>query len=200
MINKLLGFYELQKTGLPVIKFKEIKTINDINTIQSSIPRAKLWTLRTAVYCGDDMWLPKAVGVTIEDAILFAKPLLEDENISIVMYPYFWALSSGNLVITHDSILVEAISGDLWKMNSQNIDYTFQYQISTETLTSGGLKEFLTKQQNRELLQFGKIIFSKYKNDILSSSGMQFEWSYASYVEPEMTQEWNLIFYEMRTL
>ena len=62
-MNKLLGFYELKDSVLPTIPWKEF---NKEVKLDSNI----LWTVRSAVYRGEDLNLPRAVGVNALDAYM----------------------------------------------------------------------------------------------------------------------------------
>ena len=68
-MNKLMGFYELQSMSLPSVQWKEYTGNEKLN------PEV-LWTVRSAVYRGDDLNLPRLVGVNSEDAMSFAESLL----------------------------------------------------------------------------------------------------------------------------
>lgn len=83
-MNKLLGFYELKNSMLPTIPWKEYK----MDTVLDS---DILWTVRTAVYKGEDLNLPRSVGTTAEAAIEFAKSTFQryGKNGMIIYYPYF---------------------------------------------------------------------------------------------------------------
>jgi len=67
-MNKLLGFYELRESALPAIQWREYsdETILDNN---------KLWTIRSAVYRGSDLNLPRKVGCSGTEGMKFALDL-----------------------------------------------------------------------------------------------------------------------------
>ena len=60
-MNKLMGFLELKDLNLPAVPWKEF---ND----KVSFDEKLLWTVRTAVEKGEDLNLPRVVGVDAKDA------------------------------------------------------------------------------------------------------------------------------------
>lgn len=91
-MNKLLGFFELKDSLLPTIPWrifdKDVKLDSNM-----------LWTVRTAVHKGDDLNLPRCVGVSEKEAYDFALSTSKKygENGMIIYYPYFIAEKSGTL-------------------------------------------------------------------------------------------------------
>ena len=75
-MNKLDGFYQLKTLTLPTVDWVEYKG--------QSLDRDILWTVRSAVFSGDDFNLPRAVGVSADEAERFAaarRDSLGGENI-----------------------------------------------------------------------------------------------------------------------
>ena len=61
-MNKLMGFLELKDSDLPAVPWKEF---ND----KVSFDEKLLWTVRTAVEKGEDLNLPRVVGVDAKDVM-----------------------------------------------------------------------------------------------------------------------------------
>jgi len=61
-MNKLMGFLELNRLGIPTVPLKEFHP--DVNLTYDV-----LWTIRVAVYEGDDLNLPRVVGVNAREAL-----------------------------------------------------------------------------------------------------------------------------------
>lgn len=103
-MNKLLGFYELKNSLLPTVPWNEY----DENTVLNS---ELLWTVRSAVYSGNDLNLPRLVGVTADEAMQFAQKTLNQlrGNGIVLYYPYFLADKSGTLNVYSDKIVIEAV-------------------------------------------------------------------------------------------
>lgn len=59
-MNKLMGFYELKNMQLPSIPWAEY-------TGNEPFSEQLLWTVRSAVFHGDDLNLPRIVGVTAKE-------------------------------------------------------------------------------------------------------------------------------------
>lgn len=105
------GFFELQDMSLPAIPWKEY-------TGKENLQDNLLWTVRSAVFRGDDLNLPRLVGVNSKDAREFANRLLDKLHGRgmVVFYPYFVANKSGTLEVRSDKIIIEAVKADLWNM------------------------------------------------------------------------------------
>ena len=84
-MNKLMGFYELQEMAIPSIPWKiynkNVKLNPDL-----------LWTIRTAVIRGNDINLPKQVGVDSVTATKFANNQFDrlGNNGIVIYYPFFY--------------------------------------------------------------------------------------------------------------
>lgn len=89
-MNKLLGFYELRDSSLPVVPWEKY----DPKTTR--FRGDNLWTIRTALNRGNDVNLPKKVGCTSREAGYFAKHMWNTFRDSgmVVYYPYFIARKS----------------------------------------------------------------------------------------------------------
>lgn len=112
-MNKLMGFYELKQSGLPCIPWKEY-------TKEVTLDPDILWTIRTAIFKGKDINLPRCVGMHALKAAKFANDLkdkLKDNGI-VVYYPFFVADKSGNLVVSQGDVVIEAVYKDLWNLTT----------------------------------------------------------------------------------
>ena len=65
-MNKLMGFFELKDLDIPTIPWREYD-------MGIKLDSRILWTIRTAIFRGDDLNLPRKVGVDSDEAELFAK-------------------------------------------------------------------------------------------------------------------------------
>ena len=95
-MNKLMGFLELKEMSLPSIPWKQY-------TGNEKLDEKYLWTIRSAVYRGEDLNLPRLVGEDAENATKFAENLLYKlgNNGMVIFYPYFIANKKYRYVINH---------------------------------------------------------------------------------------------------
>jgi hypothetical protein len=195
-MNKLMGFYELNSMNLPSIPWKEYSK----NTI---LDEGQLWTIRSAVYRGDDLNLPRLVGAISEDAKVFADDLLDrlGENGMIVYYPYFIAQKSGTLNIYKDKVIIEAVKNDLWNLVTYSeVDVTIKISDSGEYLK--GKADFLTVHEKENLLAHVGEIRKLFRDDLNEGKSILLEWSYAqnSSIDKKPIGEEYLVFYEARAI
>ena len=110
-MNKLMGFLELKEMKLPSVPWKQY-------TGEEEFEDRYLWTVRSAVYRGDDLNLPRSVGESSEVSKKFANQLLKEMNNNgiVIYYPYFIANKSGTLEVRSDKIIIEAVKDDLWNL------------------------------------------------------------------------------------
>lgn len=195
-MNKLQGFYELQRLGIPTVPWKEF----DDNTV---LDKEILWTVRTAVLNGEDFNLPRAIGVSSEIAKQkyreFSNKLTSNDL--IIYYPFFVAHLSGIIEIYKNKIIIEACKGDLWNLVTHGLrDAT--YFISKSQSSCDGNQDFLTSNQIDELIRYAPSIRVKYKDYLSEGKSIALEWSYASksnlFKEPVGTRY--LVFYELRLI
>ena len=195
-MNKLEGFYALNDLMLPTVPWKQYKK----DTI---LDDSILWTIRSAVVRGDDLNLPRKIGVSASEADNFAKMLLNKlgDNDLIIYYPFFIALKSGVIDISNNRIVIEAVAEDLWNLvtyNKKNVTI-----IITDNDTSYvGDKEFLSETELNELLKFGFVIKRTFRDEICSGRSVLLEWSYSmkSDLNKRPIGEKKLVFYEVRTV
>ncbi|MGI6668720.1 MAG: hypothetical protein ACOX4M_04680 [Acetivibrionales bacterium] len=89
-MNKYIGFYELKSINLPAVPWRKF-------TADTVLDGNLLWTVRVALEDGNDLNLPRAVGVPADEAVKKGISFLEQygENGMVVYYPYFIAEKSG---------------------------------------------------------------------------------------------------------
>lgn len=195
-MNKLQGFLELRKTNLPTIPWKkyEESTVLDENI---------LWTIRTAVKTGDDLNLPRKVGVDSIEAREFAQKLLKSLNSDdlVIYYPYFIATKSGVLEVAENKTVIEAVKDDLWNLvtyNKKNVTAIFE----EEDMRFIGEEDFLTPEEMLQLIRYSLIVKKKYSNILFSGKSLFLEWSFAQKSDINKTPQGdvNLLFYEIRSV
>lgn len=199
IINKFLGFYELRRLNIPTIDWFFFDEKFDKNQLKEH----DLWTLRTAVLEGPDIWLPRAVGVKADEIINFAEKIKRNNpELIIIVYPFFYAIKSGNLNVSLNFIHLEAVKKDLWNLNIKNIDYSFTYSILDMSRNEFGDLNFISNDEKIKFEQYGKILNIKYRNFLFdSNTEIQLEWSYIVYDKNLInSKEYKLSFHEFRTI
>lgn len=195
-MNKLLGFYELKDSVLPTIPWKEF----DKNVkLDSNV----LWTVRTAVYRGKDLNLPRAVGVNASEAYAFASDLFDkmhDKGI-VIYYPYFLAAKSGNINIFQDKIVIEAVKADLWNLVTYE-DRDVTIEVMGNTVQYHGDESFLSEDELEKLLFNAQRAKKMFRDELLEGKSAMLEWSFAypSSLDKERIGQKYLVFYEARTV
>lgn len=195
-MNKLMGFYELKDMDLPSVQWKEYQGLE-------SLDENMLWTIRCAVFSGNDLSLPRLVGADSEKATHFANLLLEeykDKGI-VIFYPYFIADKSGTLNIYLDKVVIEAVEKDLWNLvtySKKNITI----QITDRVESYDGDKNFLTILEREQLLSYVVALKRAFREDLMEGKSLLLEWSYARNcnLKKQPIGEAYLIFYEIRTI
>ena len=195
-MNKLMGFYELQESSLPSLPWREYKS-------DSILSEDLLWTVRSAVHRGNDISLPRAVGVKAGDAINFANKtkLQLGDNGMVIFYPYFMAEKSGTLNIFSDRYIIEAVKGDLWNMVTLSCKNVTIVKTNDKTEYYGD-RMFLNTNELIELESYLKTIRKMFRDDLLEGKSVLLEWSYAynCNLKKEKMGERYLVFYEVRTV
>lgn len=195
-MNKLEGLYELQKLNIPCINWK-------VFTDSTKLDEQHLWTIRTAVYEGNDLDLPKLFGADAQTAETFARKINREigNNGIVIYYPYLIARKSGNLQISDRSIIIEAIKGDLEPLlRGNSVDVTYIYSKTGRKIV--GDESFLSKKEINSLLFYARYLMQLYRHVLAEASCLQLEFSFAS--ECDLTQKAigtpELIFFEIRTV
>lgn len=195
-MNKLMGFLELNEMSLPSVPWKRY-------TGSEELSDNLLWTIRSAVYRGDDLNLPRMVGENGAMAKEFADKLLSrlGENGMVIYYPYFIAKKSGTLCVGHDKIIIEAVEADLWNLVTYS-DRDVTIIIRNENMEIIGDEEFLSKDEVGELTKHVHEIKRVFRNDILEGKDVLLEWSFACSCDKykRMQDDERLVFYEARTI
>ena len=195
-MNKLLGFYELKDSVLPTIPWKEF---NKSVELDSNV----LWTVRSAVYRGEDLNLPRAVGVNASEAYVFASDLFDKmQNKGIVVYyPYFLAEKSGNINIFPNKIVIEAVKEDLWNLVTY-ADRDVTIEVVGDAVWYNGDENFLLKDELEKLLFNAKRAKQMFRDELLEGRSAMLEWSFAypSNLDKERSGQKYLVFYEARTV
>lgn len=196
-MNKLMGFFELQDMSLPAIPWKEY-------TGKEEMENNLLWTVRSAVFHGDDLNLPRLVGGTAEEAKNFADNLLKElagKGI-VIFYPYFVAKKSGTLDIRKDQVVIEAVKEDLWNLVTySDRDVTLIFTNDGEIKTVGDTN-FLSDYEVTKLTSYISEVKKLFRDDITQGKSILFEWSFAyncDIYKKTIGNEY-LVFYEARTV
>ncbi len=195
-MNKLMGFLELKEMELPSIPWKQY-------TGKEHLDDKYLWTIRSAVYRGNDLNLPRSVGKNAEESVKFANKLLykmKDRGI-VIYYPYFIAKKSGTLEIKRDSVVIEAVKEDLWNLVTYS-DREVTIIIDSNRKKVIGNDEFLSFEEQKELLKYIPEIRRLFKDDLLQGQSVLLEWSYANTCDEKkkVLGDEYLVFYEIRTI
>ncbi|MCL2420365.1 MAG: hypothetical protein FWD03_00770 [Defluviitaleaceae bacterium] len=195
-MNKLEGFYELNRAGIPSVPWKEYDSA-------LSLDNDVLWTVRSAVMSGQDLNLPRKIGVTAEEAKTFAESLKAklNEYDLVLCYPFFIAEKSGVMEIAQDRVVIEAVKADLWNLVTfNNKDVTII--ISNSDKLYVGDEKFIEDSELEELLSYSGKIKQRFRNIMLEGKSIFLEWSYAfvSDIKKMPIGEKHLIFYEIRSV
>ena len=195
-MNKLQGFYELKKLGIPYVPWKKFDEKTDLDP-------SLLWTIRTAKESGNDIGLPRAVGVNASEAKEKAiRYLCNIKNSGIVIYyPYFLAIKSGIIDINSKRIVIEAVKNDLWNLvNHGKRDITII--VSSADIEYKGQPDFLGKTELDELLSCAKIVKNKLRDLVNDGKSILLEWSFAQDSDAlgKPKNKKYLVFYECRAI
>lgn len=195
-MNKLLGFYELKDSALPAIPWK----VYERGTV---LDPGLLWTVRTAVHRGDDLNLPRRVGVTADEAAAFAETISRKygENGMVIFYPYFLADKSGTLNVYYDKVIIEAVKEDLWNL------VTYSRKDVTVIMRGGkreyiGDRMFLKEAELNEISSYARDVRRLFRDELAEGKSILLEWSYAFNCDAHKNRrgERYLVFYEARTV
>lgn len=195
-INKLMGFFELKELGIPTIPFKEFDLKTDLSP-------DFLWTIRVAIYKGDDLNLPRAVGVTADEGMRKGREYYQkykDKGI-VIYYPYFIAEKSGTLEISNSRIIIEAVDGDLWNLVTEG-KRNITVIIDQKGKVVYGEQYFLKDDELVKILEHVAIIQTRYREMLAAGKSILLEWSFAykTDVNRYPIDEKYLVFYEIRSI
>ncbi len=198
-MNKLQGFYELKKIGIPSVPWQAFTA--NITHLDPDL----LWTIRVAAAEGNDFNLPRAVGVSAREAVNKGQELIKtfQEPDLVIYYPYFIALKSGTISIQEHRTIIEAVNQDLWNLTTAGRrDLTIIIDHDSGKISKYGNTAFLDESELAELYKYQRIIRAYNKQHLIGSSTVMVEWSYAmhSNVERQPQGDKYLVFYEYRVM
>lgn len=195
-MNKLMGFFELRSSSLPVVRWEEFNK----NTV---LDNNLLWTIRTAVFHGDDLNLPRLVGCNSYEAAKFAKKTLKelDGNGIVIYYPFFVAEKSGTMNVFKNNVVIEAVKDDLWNLVTYS-DREVTLLISEQKVEYNGNKDFLSADETQELCANVPKLRHMFRDYLTEGKSVLVEWSYAYNCDINKNKVGNkyLVFYEARTV
>ena len=188
-MNKYMGFFELKALNVPSVPW-------DTFTSDTVLDKELLWTIRVATAAGNDLNLPRAVGVDSEEAQARGRELLREygEKGIVIYYPYFIAEKSGVLDINSQRLVIEAVDKDLWNL---------VYGRKDAPSSSGGWghaddgRRQVPHHEISELMRYGAVI-RKVQEEIkqahLSGNGVM----YSTDIRRKPVGQRYLVFYELR--
>lgn len=191
-----MGFLELREMSLPSVPWKRY-------TGTEALSDDLLWTIRSAVYKGDDLNLPRLIGENADNAKCFADKLLAQmgEKGMVIYYPYFVAEKSGTLCVEADKIVIEAVEKDLWNLVTY-ADRNVTLIFTKDNMEAIGDKEFLSHDEIWELKRHIPEIKKIFRYDLIEGKNILLEWSFAYSCDKnkQQTGDEKLVFYEARTI
>lgn len=195
-MNKLMGFYELKDMNIPSVPWRQYST-------DTVLAPDILWTIRTAVYRGNDLSLPRQVGVDSMTAKKFADKMLKvlDGKGMVIYYPYFIAHKSGTLNVFSDKIVIEAVKEDLWNLVTYS-DREVTIIIDSEGKNEIGNEGFLSERQIENIKKYVAAVRKTFRDDLIEGKSALLEWSFANKcdIDKQPVGEEFLVFYEARTV
>ena len=196
-MNKLMGFLELKEMKLPSVPWKQY-------TGEEEFEDRYLWTVRSAVYRGDDLNLPRSVGESSEVSKKYANQLLKEMNNNgiVIYYPYFIANKSGTLEVRSDKIIIEAVKDDLWNLVTySDREVTIIVDADNKKTVIGNVN-FMSNEELDSLNKHIPEIRKLFRNDLLQGKSALLEWSFAQScnANKEPIGGEYLVFYEARTV
>ena len=160
-MNKLMGFFELKDLDLPAVPWKEF---NEKVCFDDKL----LWTVRTAVEKGEDLNLPRVVGVKAKEAYESAVKLYKKyRDIGMVVYyPYFIAEKSGTLYVDNSRTVIEAVEADLWNYVTYNKKDVTVIIGRDNSVCVEGNGEFLDEKEIEELRLYASKAKGMFRENI----------------------------------
>lgn len=197
IMNKLMGFLELKEMRLPSVPWRQYTGVEEFSN-------NFLWTVRSAVYRGDDLNLPRSVGKNAEESKCFADKLLSEmkDRGMVIFYPYFIAQKSGTLEVRSNSVIIEAVNEDLWNLvTNSDREVTLIINESKEIRYHGNEK-FMRETEIEQLLKHVPEVRKLFRDDLLEGKSALLEWSFALSCneKKEPVNAPYLVFYEARTV
>ena len=200
-MNKLFGFYELRRLGVPTVPWQEFRE-------GVLLEPGRLWTVRMALREGPDWNLPRLVGACARRAEAFARELLARYGPSalVVYYPYFVAVTSGTLLLERQRTVVEAVRGDLWNLTTRGrAELTLAWsepQQPGDPRRLQGDDALLGPQERAELQRWARRVRAQSREFLEGGHGLLLEWSVARDAAPDGQPQGPeyLVFYEWRAV
>lgn len=196
-MNKLMGFLELKEMKLPSVPWKQY-------TGEEKFEDKYLWTVRSAVYRGNDLNLPRSVGESSKISKKFADQLLKEMNDNgiVIYYPYFIANKSGTLEVRRDKVIIEAVKKDLWNLVTYSDREVTIITDTEDNKSIIGNADFMSDKELNNLNKHIPEIRKLFRNDLLQGKSALLEWSFAQSCNSnkEPIGEEYLVFYEARTV
>ena len=195
-MNKLMGFYELKDINIPTVPW-------EIYSRDVILDNSMLWTIRVAVKSGNDLNLPRAIGVTAAEAMEKANALLEkyEDSGMVIYYPYFIADKSGVIDIRSGRTVIEAVDKDLWNLVTHGRkDITIIIEECDAQYI--GNENFLSAEEFGILLKYINRIKPYYRDAMSEGKSIIAEWSFAynTDIDHKPLGEKYLVFYELRSM
>ena len=190
-----MGFLELKEMKLPSVPWKQY-------TGKENFEDRYLWTVRSAVYRGNDLNLPRSIGESSKVSKKFADQLLKEMNNNgiVIYYQYFIANKSGTLEVRSDKVIIEAVKDELWNL----VTYS-EREVTIITDIDGnksiiGNANFISNEELDSLSKHIPEIRKLFRNDLLQGKAALLEWSFAQScnASKEPIGEKYLVFYEAR--
>lgn len=196
-MNKYMGFYELKSSNLPTVPWQ-------LFTRDTLLDAGLLWTVRVAVESGNDLNLPRAVGVTAAEAAEKGRLFLDScagKGI-VIYYPYFIADKSGVLDISGERTVIEAVDKDLWNLVTHGKRDVTVIITRDKAAQYYGCASFLAPGETDELLKYASVVRGRYRAELNGGKSLMAEWSYAynTDIRHERIGERYLVFYELREI
>ena len=198
-MNKYMGFYELKGINLPTVPWQLFMP-------DTVLDGSLLWTVRVAVESNNDLHLPRAVGVGVEEAARKGKELLRKYagKGMVIYYPYFIAQKSGVLDVNSQRTVIEAVDKDLWNLvtdGRKNVTAVFPSAMANaDGAQYIGDDTFLNREEVEELLRYSATLGGRYREELSEGKSILAEWSYAfsTDIRHEPIGARYLVFYELR--
>ena len=193
-MNKLAGMYELRKLNIPSVDWKLFQE----DTVLSE---NRLWTIRTAVFQGADLHLPRLFGQNARDSMEFARKCLNEMNGRgiVIYYPYLHAVKSGVIQFGLSNTCLEVVSGDIKNLLDGGDPEASYYRKNTGWISERNA-DLYNREELEELFRYAEYCRRYFRNVLLESREIQMEFSYAYDVDTDHRKagETRLVFFEVR--
>lgn len=191
-----MGLYELRDSNLPTIPWNKFQK-------DTSLDADHLWTIRSAVFRGNDLNLPRLVGKRADVATAFALKLQDrlGDNGMVIYYPYFKAEKSGTLDVYLDHYIIEAVEADLWNLVTESkCNVTIKGTENSQDII--GEENFLNQEELKLITKYIGTIRKMFRDELLEGKSVLLEWSlaYDCDINEKPVGERYLVFYEVRTV